>query len=93
MAGFDGQPDCFKGQYGPTTAPFTRTYTHSCSSDRDFVSKMSIARREAKEARVAIRFITHCELENRPAIPNYEDEANQLASIFSAIVRNKKAHL
>lgn len=54
---------------------------------------MRIALREAKETRVAIRFITKCELAGHQDVAVHEDEANQLASIFSAIVRNKKANM
>ncbi len=65
----------------------------AATSDADFVAKMRIAAREAKEARVAIRLIVHCELESHTQVGTYEDEANQLASIFSSIVRNKKANM
>jgi hypothetical protein len=54
---------------------------------------MRIACREAKEARVAIRIIVKCELEGYAGVAKYADEANQLASIFSAIVRNKRANM
>ena len=63
------------------------------SSDADFVSKMRIALREAKETRVAIRLLTACELAGARAVGKYEDEANQMASIFATIVKNKKANM
>ena len=53
----------------------------------------SIALREAKETRVAIRLLTACRLAGAAEVGKYEDEANQMASIFSAIVQNKKASM
>ena len=60
------------------------------SSDADFLAKMRIALREAKETRVAIRLIVACSLEGAPAVGPYEDEARQMAAIFATIIVNKK---
>ncbi len=60
------------------------------SSDADFVAKMKIALREAKEARKALRFITRCELANHREVEGLEDEARQLACIFATIIIRKK---
>jgi four helix bundle protein len=76
---------------GSTT--FNLEEADAATGDGDFVAKMRIACREAKEARVAIRLIVRCELEGHESVAKHEDEANQLASIFSAIVRNKKANM
>jgi four helix bundle protein len=65
----------------------------AASSDADFVAKMRIAARESKEACVAIRIIAACNLLGAAAIGKHLDEANQLASIYSTIVRNKKANM
>jgi four helix bundle protein len=61
------------------------------SSTRDFIAKMKIALREAKESRRCLRFVTSCHLTNHDRIGGLEDEARQLASIFAAIVINTKA--
>ncbi len=63
------------------------------SSDADFVAKMRIALREAKETCVAIRFIVHCRLHGHEELAKHADEANQMASIFHAIVKNKRANM
>ena len=60
------------------------------SSDADFVAKMKIALREAKESRKALRFITRCKLANYREIEGLEDEARQLAAIFATIIIRKK---
>jgi four helix bundle protein len=73
-----------------SSSTFNLEEADAATSDSDSVAKMRIACREAKEARVAIRIIAQCQLEAYSSIVKYEDEANQLASIFSAIVRNKK---
>jgi four helix bundle protein len=76
-----------------SSSTFNLEEADAASSDSDFIAKMRIACREAKEARVAIRIIVKCELEGYAGVPKYADEANQLASIFSAIVRNKRANM
>ena len=65
----------------------------AASSDADFVAKMRISLREAKEAHVAIRIIVRCKLAAYQHVAEFQDEANQLASIFSAIVKNKSHHM
>ena len=76
-----------------SSSTFNLEEADAASSDWDSIAKMRIACREAKEATVAIRMIVRCELEGHTTIAAYEDEANQLASIFSAIVRNKNANM
>lgn len=76
-----------------TSSSFNLEEADAASSDADFLSKMRIAQREAKETCVAIRFIDECRLAGRDAVAQHGDEANQLASIFSAIVRNKRANM
>src|SRR5688572_10286501 len=44
------------------------------SSDADFIAKMKIALREAKESRKGLRFITRCKLANYGKIGGLEDE-------------------
>ena len=76
-----------------TSSTFNLEEADAASSDSDFVSKMRIALREAKETRVAIRLLMACRLAGSENVGKYEDEANQMASIFSAIVKNKKANM
>ena len=76
-----------------TSSTFNLEEADAASSDADFLSKMRIALREAKETRVAIRLVTACRLTGAVEVGKYEDEANQMASIFSAIVQNKKASM
>jgi four helix bundle protein len=63
----------------------------TASSDADFLAKIRIALREAKEAHVAIRIIVACGLAGHQDVAAFEDEANQLASILFAIVKHKAA--
>jgi four helix bundle protein len=60
------------------------------SSTRDFIAKMKIALREAKESRRCLRFVKVCRLANHERLGNLEDEARQIASIFAAIVINTR---
>ena len=58
------------------------------SSDADFVSKMRIALREAKESRTCLRKIRLGRLANADAVVerNLEQESDELAAIFATIV-------
>lgn len=65
------------------------------SSDADFLNKMSIALREAKESRAALIKIRLGHLDHFQTIAErgLESEAGQLAAIFAAIIRNMKLRL
>ena len=65
------------------------------SSDADFLNKMGIALREAKESRAALIKIRLGRLDNFHATGerDLESEAGQLAAIFSAIIRNMRFRL
>ncbi len=76
-----------------TSSAFNLEEADAGSSDADFVAKMRIALREIKEARVAIRLIERCRLAGADEVARHQDEARQLASIFAAIVINKKASM
>ena len=76
-----------------TSSSFNLEEADAASSDADFVSKMRIALREVKEAHVAIRVIVRCQLAGHDNVARHQDEANQLASIFATIVKNKKANM
>jgi four helix bundle protein len=60
------------------------------SSTADFIAKMKIALREAKESRRWLRFITDCQLANGQKAAGLCDEARQISAIFATIVINTK---
>ena len=76
-----------------TSSTFNLEEADAASSDADFVAKMRITLRESKEAHVAIRLIERCRLAGDAAVTGQKDEANQLASIFHAIVKNKRENM
>ena len=65
------------------------------SSDADFLNKMSLALREAKESRAALMKVRVCSLDNasRAADLQLESEASQLAAIFATIIMNMRSRL
>ena len=65
------------------------------SSSADFIAKMGIALREAKESRAALAKLRLGRLDNHQAVTalNLESEGMQLAAIFSAIIRNTRSRL
>ena len=65
------------------------------SSDADFLAKMAIALREAKESRVGLLKLRIGNLDHfdRTASLELESEATQLSAIFAAIIRNMRARL
>jgi len=67
----------------------------AAASDADFLNKMGLALREAKEAGAALAKIRMGSLNNFQQIANLkiESEANQLASIFAAIILNMRLRL
>lgn len=62
------------------------------SSDADFLSKMGIALREAKESRTELMKLRLGNLDNchKTAALELESEATQLTAIFSTIIRNMR---
>jgi len=58
------------------------------SSDADFLSKMRIALREAKESRACLRKLGLGGLDNARTVTelNLEQEADELAAIFATII-------
>ncbi|HJU43425.1 MAG TPA: four helix bundle protein [Vicinamibacterales bacterium] len=65
------------------------------SSDADFLSKMGIALREAKESRaelakIRMGHLDHCEIIEARAL---ESEASQLSAIFASIILNMRRRL
>jgi four helix bundle protein len=65
----------------------------AASSDADFLAKMRIALREAKEARVAIRILVRCELAGHDSVAKHEDEMRQMTLIFAKIIVKKRASM
>ena len=65
------------------------------TTDADFLHKMSIALREAKESAAALLKIRVCELDNcrKTADLELESEARQLSAIFAAIILNMRLRL
>ena len=65
------------------------------SSDKDFLSKMGIALREAKEARAELAKIRMGRLDNHILTEQrgLESEADQLSRIFATIIINRKRNL
>jgi four helix bundle protein len=65
------------------------------SSDADFLNKMSIALREAKESRVALLKIRVGNLDGCREIAErqLESEASQLSAIFATIILNVRSRL
>jgi four helix bundle protein len=60
------------------------------SSRADFVVRMKIALREARESALWLRLLLACGLPGHSASAPLLDEARQLALIFAAIIRNTK---
>ena len=67
----------------------------AASSDADFLSKMGIALREAKESRAALAKIRMGSLDNHAvtAERDLESEASQLAAIYASIILNMRLRL
>lgn len=64
-------------------------------SDADFLNKMGIALREAKESKTELMKLRLGKLDNHQKAEtiNLESEATQLAAIFSTIIRNMRSRL
>jgi four helix bundle protein len=64
-------------------------------SDADFLHKLGIALREAKESRTAMLKVRIGRLDNHAMLAErgLESEAAQLAAIFAAIIRNMRLRL
>ena len=67
----------------------------AASSDKDFLSKMAIALREAKESRAELAKIRTGRLDNhqRTEQQELESEASQLAAIYATIIINMRRRL
>lgn len=76
-----------------TSSTFNLEEADAASSDADFLAKMRIATREAKEASVALRLIARCKLASHEQAARLQDESNQLAAILFTIVKNRAEKL
>ena len=65
------------------------------STDADFLNRMRVALREAKEAHICLRKIRLGPLENAALVIGLglEEEADELSAIFSTIIRNMEGRL
>ena len=65
------------------------------STDADFLNKMAIALREAKESHAALMKVRICRLDNANRVDSLglESEAGQLAAIFATIILNMRMRL
>ncbi len=62
-------------------------------SRRDFISKCSIALKEARESLFRLRVADRCQLGPKGRAAALAAEANELAAIIGAIVRNARRNL
>jgi four helix bundle protein len=62
-------------------------------SRRDFISKCSIALKEARESLFRLRVADRCRLGSKGRATVLAAEANELAAIIGAIVRNARRNL
>jgi four helix bundle protein len=60
---------------------------------RDFISKCSIALKEARESLFRLRVADRCQLGPKGSAAALAAEANELAAIIGAIVRNSRRNL
>ena len=67
----------------------------AASSNKDFLSKMGIALREAKESRAELAKIRMGRLDNHQVTARHdlESEAGQLAAIYATIILNMRRRL
>jgi four helix bundle protein len=63
------------------------------SSASEFVYKLKIALREAKEARRWLRLLAACDLHRADLLEPLEQEAGELAAIFATIVLKVKRRI
>ncbi len=63
----------------------------AAQSKRDFVHKMSIARKESREAHYWLRLFRDCEVAPPSRLGNMIEECDQLVRILTSIVRTAEA--
>jgi four helix bundle protein len=73
-----------------TSIPSMLEEARAAESKRDFISKSCIALQEAREAHVRLRVFCRCRLGPNDEGHKLVDEANQIVSILTTIVRNTR---
>lgn len=63
---------------------------HGSQSKADFIAKMSIACKEARETHYWMRLLVATELVSSAKLEELIDEANQLVAILTSIVKNTR---
>ncbi len=66
---------------------------HAGPSKPDFISKCSIARKEAREARYWLRLLATCDAAHHEPLTELIAEAGELVAILTTIVKNAQASL
>jgi len=66
---------------------------HGAESQRDFIHKMGLARKEARESRYWLRLAGATFPGNGSEIPSLAQEADELVRILSAIITTAKKHI
>ena len=65
---------------------------HAGQSRSDFIHKLSIASKEAREAHYWLRILSAAEISSSQDLTPLIKEANEVVSILTAILRNTKAN-
>lgn len=63
---------------------------HGSQSKADFISKMSISCKEARETHYWLRLLIATEIIGEDKLAELTDESNQLVAILTSIVKNSK---
>ena len=63
----------------------------SAQSKPDFISKCSIAAKEARETRYWLRLLTGCKSVNQPQIVPLIEESGQIVAVITTIVKNAES--
>ena len=73
-----------------TAVPAMLEEARAAESKRDFISKASIGLKEARESHVRLRMCRRCTVGPGDEADKLVDEANQIVSILTAIIRNTR---
>ena len=73
-----------------TSVPAMLEEARAAESRRDFISKCSIALKECRECHVRLRVLAACRLGAPAKVEALRQEAQELASILGAIIRNTR---
>ena len=64
----------------------------SASSKKDFINKMTIALREAKETRYWLRIFYSCDLADKIKLEKLMEECLEIVKIITTIIKNSKTN-